>query len=124
MMMQFAIVRIAFVASVLLGVVFWQRPGSASHAWPSAIPVFAQSAPTFSVEMKNGTSVVSVTSQDSPEALLETAAAAYRAKGWAEAPIRTSDMRLFLKGEAVAAIQVQAISSGSCLTAIQRPRGI
>ena len=108
----------------LLGVVFWQRPGNAPHRWPAAIPAFAREPPTFSLEMKNGTSVVSVVSNDSPDALLGSAMAAYRAAGWAEAPVGTRDARLFVKGEAVAALTVRPLSEGSCLTAIQRPRGL
>ena len=108
----------------LLGVVFWQRPGASGHAWPSAIPAFSRVPPTFSLEMKNGTSVVSIVSNDSPDALLASALAAYRAAGWKEAPVGTRDTRLFVKGEAVAAIQAQRLLAGTCLTVIQRPRGL
>ena len=108
----------------LLGVVFWQRPGMSGHAWPSAIPAFTREPPTFSLEMKNGTSVVSVVSDDSPDTLLGSAMAAYRAAGWTEAPVGTRDARLFVKGEAVAAIQAQRLPAGTCLTVIQRPRGL
>ena len=108
----------------LLGVVFWQRPGGSGHAWPSAIPAFSRVPPTFSLEMKNGTSVVSIVSNDSPDALLASAQATYRTAGWTEAPVGTRDTRLFVKGEAVAALTVRPLSDGSCLTVIQRPRGL
>ena len=117
--------RMAMLATcALMGAVFWQRPGGAPHRWPSAIPAFSRVPPTFSLEMKNGTSVVSIVSNDSPDALLASALAAYRAAGWMEAPVGTRDMRLFVKGEAVAALTVRPLSDGSCLTAIQRPRGL
>ena len=70
----------------LLGVVFWQRPGGSVHAWPSAIPAFSRVPPTFSLEMKNGTSVVSIVSNDSPDDLLASALAAYRSAGWKKRP--------------------------------------
>ena len=117
--------RVALLAAcACLGAVFWQRPGNAPHRWPSAIPAFSSAPPTFSVEMKNGTSVVTVISSEAPESLLDSALAAYRAAGWTEAPIGTRAMRLFVKGEAVAALTVRPLSDGSCLTAIQRPRGL
>ena len=109
---------------VLLGVVFWQRPGAGNHAWPSAMPAFSRAQPTFSLEMKNGTSIVSIVSDESSEALLDSAMAAYRAAGWTESPVGTRDARLFVKGEAVAAIQAQRLPTGTCLTVIQRPRGL
>ena len=114
------------LASLLacLGTVFWQRPGNAPHRWPAAIPAFARAQPTFSLEMKNGTSVVSIVSDESPESLLDSALAAYRAAGWTESPVGTRDTRLFVKGEAVAAILTQRLPAGTCLTAIQRPRGL
>ena len=108
----------------LLGVVFWQRPGASGHAWPSAIPAFSRVPPTFSLEMKNGTSVVSIVSDESPDALLDSVLAAYRGAGWTEAPVGTRDMRLLVKGEAAAALTVRPLSDGSCLTVIQRPRGL
>ena len=116
----------AILAGLLacLGVVFWQRPGNAPHRWPPAIPAFSSAPPTFSLEMKNGTSVVSIVSNDSPDALLSSALAAYRTAGWKEAPVGTRDTRLFVKGEAVAALTVRPLSDGSCLTVIQRPRGL
>lgn len=111
-------------AAAIFGIVFWQRPGNAPYAWPNAIPAFLQTTPAFSLEMKNGTSVVSVSTPGEPIAALEVAAAAYRAEGWKELPVKTSDMRLFSKGEAIAAILARAVYSGTCLTAIQRQHGL
>ncbi len=110
---------ISFMASV-----FWQRPGGAPHRWPSAIPAFSSAPPTFALETKGGSAVVTVISSEAPDTLLDRAIAAYRAAGWTEAPIGTRDMRLFVKGEAVAALTVRPLSDGSCLTVIQRPRGL
>ena len=117
--------RMAMLATcALMGAVFWQRPGGAPHRWPSAIPAFSSAPPTFALETKGGGAVVTVISSDAPDILLDKALAAYRAAGWTEAPVGTRDMRLFVKGEAVAALTVRPLSDGSCLTVIQRPRGL
>ena len=114
----------AIAVAAIFGTIFWQRPAESRHSWPSSMPGFGQVAPKFSMEAKSGSSVVSFTSNDSPSALLDGACAAYRSAGWKELPVRTTDMRLFAKGESVAAVLVQTTRQGTCVTAIQRPRGL
>ena len=114
----------AIAAAAIFGTVFWQRPAESQYLGPSSMPGFGEVAPKFSMEAKNGSSVVSFTSHDSPSALLDGACAAYRSAGWKELPVRTADMRLFAKGESVAAVLVQTTLQGTCVTAIQRPRGL
>ena len=114
----------ALAACAAFGTIFWQRPAAGRHEWPSSIPGFGNAAPKFSMEAQSGSSVVSFISNASPMELLADACAAYRSEGWKELPVRAMDMRLFAKGESVAAVLVQATPQGTCVTAIQRPRGL
>ena len=50
--------------------------------------------------------------------------AAFAEAGWSAVPIRTRDMLMFTRGDAVAAVLAEEIASGTRLTAIQRPKGL
>ena len=55
---------------------------------------------------------------------LARARAAFVEAGWGVVPIRTRDMLIFTRGDAVAAVLAEENETGTRLTAIQRPSGL
>ena len=55
---------------------------------------------------------------------LERVRAAFVGAGWSMAPIRTRDMLVFARGDAVAAVLAEEVAAGTRLTAIQRKSGL
>lgn len=112
--------------SALFGAWFWQRPasGGGSAGWPESMPSFASGNPACSYTLKSGGSFVCTTVPGGRDEALARACAAFAEAGWGAVPIRTRDMLIFTRGDAVAAVLAEEIETGTRLTAIQRPSGL
>ena len=112
--------------SAVIGTWFWQRPISTgrSVAWPASMPAFANGVPDSAYATKDGGTFVCTTVQGGRDEALARARAAFEEAGWSVAPIRARDMLLFARGDAVAAVLAEEVSSGTRLTAIQRRSGL
>ena len=110
------------VCAALLGTWFWRRPAERENTgWPEGIPVFAGGAAGASFRLSSGTSCLGGTVGIDREAALESARTAFASAGWRELPVRTADMLLFVRGEAVAAVLAESVSGGTRITAISAP---
>lgn len=116
----------ALLLASLFGAWFWRTtsPAARTARWPSAMPVFAGGHPHSSYTLNNGTSFVCLTVPETPQGALESARDAYRADGWRESPVRTHDMLVFQRGDAVAIVLAQDTPAGTRVTALQRPKGL
>ena len=113
------------LCSAVLGAWFWQRQPSTGRAgWPDGMPVFAGGGAECAYSLRNGSSFVCTTVPGGRDEALARARAAFRDAGWRELPVRTSDMVLFARGGAVAALLAEALDKETRLTAIQRPAGL
>ena len=114
------------LGSALFGAWFWQRPasGGGSAGWPETMPVFAAGIPESAYTLKSGCSFVCTVVPGGRDEALARARAAFAEAGWSAVPIRTRDMLVFTRGDAVAAILAEEIDAGTRLTAIQRPKGL
>ena len=112
--------------SALFGAWFWQRPasGGSSVGWPESMPSFASGNPACSYALKSGGSFVCTTVPGGRDEALARARAAFVEAGWGVVPIRTRDMLIFTRGDAVAAVLAEENETGTRLTAIQRPSGL
>ena len=114
------------MGSALFGAWFWQRPasGGGSAGWPESMPSFASGNPTCSYTLKSGGSFVSTTVPGGRDEALARARAAFAEAGWGVVPIRTRDMLIFTRGDAVAAVLAEEVETGTRLTALLRPSGL
>jgi len=113
------------LCSAVLGAWFWQRPSSAVRVgWPDGMPVFASGSADCAYSLRNGTSFVCTTVPGGRDEALARARTAFRDAGWRELPVRTSDMVVFTRGDAVAVLLAEAVEKKTRLTAIQRPAGL
>ena len=120
--------------SALFGAWFWQRPasGGGSAGWPESMPSFASGSPACSYTLKtggsytlkSGGSFVCTTVPGGRDEALARARAAFAEAGWGVVPIRTRDMLIFTRGDAVAAVLAEEVETGTRLTAIQRHSGL
>ena len=110
----------------LFGAWFWQRPASGGNSagWPASMPTFASGVPSSAYELKAGGSFVCTTVSGGRDEALARVCAAFAEAGWSAVPIRTRDMMMFTRGDAVAAVLAEEVASGTRLTAIQRPKGL
>lgn len=116
----------SLLSSALFGAWFWQRPAScgSSAGWPKSMPTFASGFPASAYELKSGSSFVCTTVPGGRDEALMRVRAAFAEAGWSTVPIRTRDMLMFTRGDAVAAVLAEELSTGTRLTAIQRPKGL
>ena len=116
----------SFLGSALFGAWFWQRPtsGGNSAGWPSSMPVFASGSPASAYELKSGGTFVCTTVPGGRDEALARVRAAFAEAGWGAVPVRTRDMLMFTRGDAVAAVVAEEVAAGTRLTAIQRPKGL
>ncbi|MBR1587478.1 MAG: hypothetical protein IJ658_04040 [Kiritimatiellae bacterium] len=114
------------LGSALFGAWSWQRPASGGNpaGWPASMPAFASGVPAGAYELKAGSSFVCTTVPGGRDAALARARAAFAEAGWSVLPIRTRDMLMFTRGDAVAAVLAEEIATGTRLAAIQRPKGL
>ena len=121
---------VLFVSSLascaLFGAWFWQRtvPSGRLADWPETMPAFASGSPDSAYATKGGGSFVCTVVPGGRDEALARARAAFAEAGWSAVPIRTRDMLVFTRGDAVAAILAEEIAAGTRLTAIQRPKGL
>ena len=115
-----------FVSSVLFGAWFWQRPASGvrQEGWPETMPAFASGSPDSAYATKGGGSFVCTVVPGGRDEALARVQSAFAEAGWSAIPIRTRDMLVFTRGDAVAAVLAEEIAVGTRLTAIQRPAGL
>lgn len=119
--------KCAVVGVALFALWFWRTPdGTTGARWPDAVPVFAGGVADCAYELANGTAFVSAETGGGAAAALDAARTAFAAAGWMESPVRASDMILFTRGTAVAAVLAQDAPSGAGtrLTALVHPRGL
>lgn len=116
----------SLLSSALFGAWFWQRPASGGNSagWPASMPTFASGSPSSAYELKSGSSFVCTTVPGGRDEALARVRAAFAEAGWSVVPVRTRDMLMFTRGDAVAAVLAEAVAAGTRLTAIQRPRGL
>ena len=88
------------------------------------MPTFASGVPSSAYELKAGGSFVCTTVSGGRDEALARVCAAFVEAGWSAVPIRTRDMMMFTRGDAVAAVLAEEVASGTRLTAIQRPKGL
>ena len=112
--------------SALFGAWFWQRTVHSGRLadWPETMPAFASGSPACSYTLKTGGSFVCTTVPGGRDEALARARAAFVEAGWGVVPIRTRDMLIFTRGDAVAAVLAEEVETGTRLTAIQRPSGL
>ena len=117
---------IVLLGSAFFGAWFWQRPVSGGRlaAWPEAMPAFASGNPDSAYATKGGGSFVCTVVPGERDEALARARAAFAEAGWSAVPIRTRDMLVFTRGDAVAAVLAEDVATGTRLTAIQRPKGL
>lgn len=113
------------MGSAVLGAWFWSKPAVPRRAaWPDGMPVFAAGRAECSYALRNGTSFVCASVSFGREEALARARSAFRDAGWQEMPVRTGDMVVFVRGDAVAALVAESLEKETRLTAIQRPAGL
>ncbi len=90
--------------------------------WPDSLPVFGEldSRGMALVRSSDNAAFVSFLDPAPPPQVLARATAAFTAQGWQPAPVGTSDMLLFTRGEDVAAVLAETIDAGTRVSAIQR----
>ena len=120
------ILAFSMLSSALFGAWFWQRPASGGNTagWPASMPTFASGLPAGSYELKSGCSFVCTTVPGGRDEALARVRAAFTEAGWSTVPVRTRDMLVFTRGDAVAAVLAEEVATGTRLTAIQRPKGL
>ena len=118
---------VTLLFAALLGAWSWLQSGAprTERAWPSGIPAFAGArAVNFSSRLGDGAELVNLVVPEPAGQVLDAARGAYAEAGWTESPVRTHDMLVFTRGEAVAAVLAQTVPEGTRLTVLQRPRGL
>lgn len=112
--------------SVLFGAWFWQRPVSSGRLadWPASMPTFANGSPDCAYATTGGSSFVCTVVPGGRDEALARVRAVFAEAGWGAVPIRTRDMLVFTRGDAVAAVLAEEIATGTRVTAIQRPKGL
>ena len=112
--------------SAVIGTWFWQRPVSSGRlsVWPESMPAFANGVPDSAYATNGGGTFVCTTVPGGRDEALERVRAAFVGAGWSMAPIRTRDMLVFARGDAVAAVLAEEVAAGTRLTAIQRKSGL
>ena len=90
--------------------------------WPDSMPVFGQIGENgLAMVRRDGNSTfVGFIDLAPPANVLDRATTAFLSAGWEVAPISTSDMLLFTRGESVAAVLAENYENGARVTAIQR----
>ena len=114
------------LGSALFGAWFWQRPASGgnSAAWPASMPAFASGCPDGAYTLKSGSSFVCTVVPGGRDEALARVRSSFAEAGWNVLPIRTRDMLVFTRGDAVAAVLAEEVATGTRVTAIQRPSGL
>ena len=117
--------KIAFLCVALFGLWFWQRPqGRPSGGWPESMPVFAGGVAECAYETRGGGAFVSVAMPGSAGDAAAAVRAAFSSAGWSELPVRTRDMLMFTRDDAVAAVLAQDETGGVRITAVCRTPGL